>query len=282
MVRTEVAKALLSGLVVYFSVVVCSTGDSGDAPDGHRQDADPAHDVAPGRDLSGAGDDGRDTSAPRDSMAALDIASEPAWDVPGAADMASEDSRPNDAWEDLLDGLVHPVADVRAEAGPAPGDAAAPAGETSGSRIKRRFMVGTDGSRTAWGGLWDSGLGVSCGWQQVEDGTVLCVPSFVAYSSSYFADAACQQALATTSSAACGGQESPRFAFVSGAPGSCEWTYHVLGESFRPTSLYRGVNGVCSPVTGEQLSSLIASNEFYEVGALVPWTDFVEATLVLE
>lgn len=172
----------------------------------------------------------------------------------------------------VFDALTDPVAEAAADP------------NQSGTRLKVHYYAGADGSKQT-AGMHDSMLNVDCYFQPMSDGTQRCVPIYggtggQAAVQTYFADAACTQALATTFK----GCAPPAYAINYVSAPACDWQYvwHVysIGTPYTGASMYSLSGSTCSGPT--PTSGLSSTYDIYTVGAELPPTTFVQATLQTE
>jgi hypothetical protein len=133
----------------------------------------------------------------------------------------------------------------------------------NGSRLKKRFIVGTDGSR-APAGLYDSQLEVPCSWQRMQDGTTRCLP-VVASPTMYFADAACTQRIA---GAACSLSGEYVLAPSPVCPFGSVDVYPLMGPVSAPSLVYAFAGNTCQSLTPPALN-------WYAVGTALAPDNFV-------
>ena len=150
--------------------------------------------------------------------------------------------------------------------------------EASGSRLRRRFVVGADGSTAAWS-MWDTELNTPCNWTILDGGGLRCLPAseyIYTNTSGFFLDQDCQDRLAVRSSLSlCGTSEQPDYAMVLSP--YCGRTMHLLGPQVAPTLLYVGTSaGDCQEISPTE------GFVYYRLGEPVPMTDFVEGSVVME
>ena len=160
----------------------------------------------------------------------------------------------------IMDALMDPVATAAAD-------------PISGTRLKARFRLATDGAKEYLPGTWyDSLRSEECAFTTAADGQERCLPD--GSSASVFADSACTMPILLTQT----GCAAPLYAItIDGA--SCSTPLgltHVLavGASVSPSALYVQAGGsncitIGSPPSGYTLSS---------VGAEIPASSFVSAT----
>jgi hypothetical protein len=144
------------------------------------------------------------------------------------------------------------------------GSGGAPGGTESGSRLKARRYVATDGA-TQFVGWWDSERKENCGFARATDSKLRCLP--VAVAASYFSDPGCTKPAALAceppkymgkaeASTLCGGETRTRI-YESGP--STGQAYYIG----TPTNCFAG-----SPLDGINA---------YGVGSEVPASEFVSA-----
>ena len=146
-------------------------------------------------------------------------------------------------------------------------------GEVSGSRLRARNYIGADGSKQFIG--WrDTERNEDCSFYAAADGTHRCFPAAAGSASGYFGDAGCTAPLYLLT--AC---KAPAGATVFASDGDiCAATYriHQLGPKYTAATAYAGTPAACQSVTPP------ASYTLHGLGAEIPLTNFVEATVELE
>lgn len=163
----------------------------------------------------------------------------------------------------LHDALSHPVGEASADE------------NQGGSRLKTQRYVGSDGS-SQFIGFYDSQLSVACSYVAATDGNVRCVPSggAVGVVSTGYSDSGCTQPIAQIGSS-CG---TPKYAIeavgTGACPGGSEVQAYNVGAAYSGT-VYDAAAGKCIALT----STETAGFTFYNLGASVPATTFVEATV---
>lgn len=160
---------------------------------------------------------------------------------------------------------------------PGPGPAVEP--NASGSRIKARSYVGSDGSRQFIG--WrDSQANEDCGYQKAADGKLRCLPlGSGALSLGYFTEGGCSQPLIVLAK----GCAAPKYALEPLTGGAACTTAGVrvkrFGTPYAGTTAYTGSPGSCAAVAPTTFASLKATWDLYGApGAEVPPNTYVEAT----
>jgi len=148
----------------------------------------------------------------------------------------------------------------------------------SGSRIKAKYYVGSDGSRQ-WAGWYDSQRKEDCYYQYASDEAFRCMPSVGYASTGYFSDAACTKEFAVRANT-CALAEAKYVVRVTTAasqcvPGKVQW-FQTAGKLTGVTSFYYKNGTTCSA------SPIITSYEFYAIGPEIPPTEFVAATTTIE
>jgi len=170
-----------------------------------------------------------------------------------------------------------------ADGGAAPTDATSSrsrAGAQSGSRLKTRWLTGEDGSKIV-AGMRDSEREEDCSFRSAADGATRCLPTQVAYTNTWYADAACAQLLAYTQK----GCAAPKYASEAAlAAGGCAQTagtrIREVRARFRGATLYtKNTNGEC---TSSPSAGYLASYDLYTLAAELPPETFVAATETFE
>jgi hypothetical protein len=173
-------------------------------------------------------------------------------------------SSPNDTGLSVIDALTDPVSTAKADP------------NQSGTRLKAKYYVGTDGSKT-FAGMHDGQLGVDCAFTLASDGTTRCLPGYgtgaALANEPYFADSGCTQPLGFSYS----GCPSPTYATGS-ISSSCQ--YAPEERIFAVTGVVTGTayQGTPSSCTAFQASAL-TTVAFYSLGAEVPPSTFVQGTV---
>ena len=158
-----------------------------------------------------------------------------------------------------------------------PFDIASAQADTSGSRLKVKYMVGSDGTKVPYGGLHDTMLNVDCSWLSAHDGATRCMPLSGAAIDiqSVFSDSGCTQAIVLATK----GCVAPVYAYRAtpsgGACASSQYFIFSVGAAFTGANYYSksGANCTTAPTT-----SLTASYDPYAEGAEVPPSTFVAGT----
>lgn len=152
---------------------------------------------------------------------------------------------------------------------------------SDGQRIKLVHYTNADGLSFRSPTLFDSQKDADCFPTKLPDGTIRCVVSG-GYTQSFFKDTACMQSIdvlvASTGTASCPGPATPKFArkFVAPPAGSCTYGQQIfpVGAAYTGT-LYQDV-GTCQVYTPP------TNYTVYSIGAEVPLTDFVAASLSID
>jgi hypothetical protein len=148
------------------------------------------------------------------------------------------------------------------------------ASPVNGTRLKVRTYVASDGSALPTYDLHDSLLDVECSFSRAADDMTRCLPSVEPVQ--FFSDPACAQPVAGTPCAS----RAPRYVFQETRGSSCgPEAMHILpvgGAYSGPvyTKTHRDRRELCAAVTASY-----ASFSYFTVGAEVPPSEFVEATL---
>jgi hypothetical protein len=161
----------------------------------------------------------------------------------------------------LLDALTDPVAEASADI------------NQSGSRLKVQTWVGLDGSSLA-AGMYDSQLKTQCSFAVASDGSMRCLPfsgAVIASIGLFYADSGCSVPLAVGGA----GCAIPSYVYTgTNTCGTTAYTFSSISGSFAGT-VYEGSPSSCTAVP----ASSLASDTLYSVGAELPPSTFVQATL---
>ena len=155
-------------------------------------------------------------------------------------------------------GLVDPVPSAKAD-------------PASGSRLKAKLRTGDDGSKEYLSGVWyDTERQEDCIFETAADGRERCMPPSQSVLT-LFADAACKQAMAVAS-AAC----PPKYSVMSEQAdcGAARVHIYSIGATMTPARVYLSAGGTCIDAGPADPSAA-----YYEVGAEVPASSFVSATV---
>jgi len=232
------ALRFLGGSIATYFVVAACTAASARHPDRDIEASGGGDATASSTDSSAAGMDGGSSGGESSSGGASS----------NGASGSGTGGEPNDA------GLVDAVVDAMTD--PIPDAKADPA--ESGDRLKARYMVGEDGSRS-FVGWYDSELEVNCFFYLTPDGQQRCVPSGdLAYASAYFSDSDCSTRV-FQSALGC----SYRYGLATTAGESCATTTYSVYEltAVSPTTVYRQSGEVCQAVEAPQTSQLYTGVE---------------------
>lgn len=136
-------------------------------------------------------------------------------------------------------------------------------GYESGTRIKAKTLVGSDGSRNP-DGWHDSQLDVDCQWRLANDGSRRCLP--VSISTAIYADLDCTQPLMVQS--AC---NPSNYAMVSDSSSGCDTRYRVypIGASVTPAVAYMKQGNGCVTTAVPSGGSVFATGPEMVVGEFV-------------
>ena len=162
----------------------------------------------------------------------------------------------------LLDSIMNPVGDARADV------------NVSGSRLKARNYVGTDGSKQ-WMGWHDDQRNEDCAYLTAADGSARCLPVGAYLYPTYFTDPGCSQAIYLATK---GCMPLP-YALSSVATSTCnDYRVHVypFGPAFTGAQAYYKSGASCSAIPS---SSLSATYDLYSLGTEVDPASFVAATI---
>lgn len=123
---------------------------------------------------------------------------------------AGSDQEPRDA------GVMDAIADAMTD--PVPDAAADP--NTSGDRLRARYLVATDGARQFMG--WrDTERDEDCAFTKTADSETRCIPSSTLYASGYFSDSDCTQPYFSlyAPAGACSGATAPKYGYLASCSG---------------------------------------------------------------
>lgn len=142
----------------------------------------------------------------------------------------------------------------------------------SGTRLKVRYVQGTDGSKS-FIGFRDTMLNANCSFTFADDGQQHCLPSDVAFVSDYFADSGCSQMPLAEAQTGCAG-----LTYATALLQVCpiQQSIYSVTQTATPNPLYYGTPGHC------QMLAAPANYVFYAVGAKVSASDFVSGTEMVE
>jgi hypothetical protein len=176
---------------------------------------------------------------------------------------SSGSGAPNDSGgAGILDALTDPVSEAKADT------------NQSGSRLKAKYYVGTDGSRQ-FSGWHDSMLNADCNFYPASDGSTRCMPGTPA--SSVFSDAGCaQRAMGVTKG--CVPEAYALVVNTVNAGSTCgAYFYRVfpVGGLYSGT-LYTGTPTTC---TAGGTASAQPTIDYYSLGSEVALSTFVAATV---
>jgi hypothetical protein len=159
------------------------------------------------------------------------------------------------------------------------GQAVAP--NKSGSRLQVRWTVAEweDGAQSTVGvaSLYDTKLGVSCGYAIAEDTKVRCLPSLPEEVAAFggYLDAACQQAYGWARSKV---PTMASSAFTSIGAGLPVVIYEVASAIAPPTKTYSKTEAMCRP---DGVPPDRSGRTFYQLGRAVPPESFVGGTFAV-
>jgi hypothetical protein len=142
----------------------------------------------------------------------------------------------------------------------------------SGSRIKMKVLASGDGAKFQQGWVDSQRNNEDCNWQVASDGMTRCLPTSVAYSSGYFADASCTQPVGYAAK----GCTAPAYISVFPAT-SCTTTgpsIYVRGAAVSTAYVKSGTT-----CTATQLG---LTYDLWAAGAAVAATSFQSATVTTE
>jgi hypothetical protein len=142
-------------------------------------------------------------------------------------------------------------------------------GNESGSRLKVRTLVATDGAQEQLG-FHDQQRNEDCSFRLASDGTTRCMP-FPAIVSSFYSDPGCVTKLVGVSPCGMPGQYAQELFYSDMCSSPATRVYHI-GAKF--TGQVYQMSGACVPTT--------ASGSLFTLGPEVAPSEFVQATEMLE
>jgi hypothetical protein len=154
-----------------------------------------------------------------------------------------------------------------------------------GSRLKVNYYAGADGSKQATGTMHDSQRNEDCSFTTAADGVFRCLPTNAANNAGtirlggpIWADSSCTTPLVQVLK----GCAAPPYGVATDAPtcGPAKTHVYAIGSRFTGTTSYEGTPGNCGG--NPALSSLEFTYDYYAVGAEVPASSFVQATVQTE
>ena len=166
----------------------------------------------------------------------------------------------------VLDALADPVSSAAADP------------NQSGSRLNVNYYAGTDGSKLSRGTMHDSMLNVDCSFLTASDGTLRCMPTGGA-GLSFFADSACSHPFALQLATCSAPLYAVSFAASTTGCGSVDvWHVFPITGAYTEMAYYSGTPSSCTGPT--TIPGPYATYNFYSVGAELPPSTFVQATVM--
>jgi hypothetical protein len=243
----EGLKLVLGSVVVYVVMAACASVGT----------------MSPSDTSAGAGSSGGAVSGSSSGGAVSGSSSGAASDGSGSSGASNGD---DSGGMSLLDALTDPVPAAKADT------------TQSGSRLKAKYYVGSDGSKQ-FAGWHDSMLNVDCGFSLASDGTTRCIPTTATLVLAWFSDSGCSQPLAWVTSKGCAPATYAAQGIAPIAPACTTYSSRVfqVGAAYSG-AIYTGTPANCSeqPDGG---AALRATYDFYSVGSEVAPSTFVAATV---
>lgn len=167
----------------------------------------------------------------------------------------------NGGFGGFVDAMVDPVPDANAET------------SGSGTRLKARYHVGSDGSRIQAEQWYDTTLGHTCSALPMKDGTRRCVP--LGIGTYHFADAACEQPFGVITNKNCAPEAKYAQSFE---PEACNLHYKIYSVKapIEPAQVFAVVGGTC------QAATKTPDWQYFELGNELPPSDFVQFDTVTD
>nr|HEX4314643.1 hypothetical protein [Kofleriaceae bacterium] len=145
-------------------------------------------------------------------------------------------------------------------------------------RIQLIHLTTPDGLAYRDQTLFDATSGTECFPEQLPDGTKLCFPEVPYGVSAYYSDAGCSTELdlveVYTGGSTCQATPAAKYTeeFVAPEPGTCNYSYEVHSVGGKHTgTVFTGFPGECSVYAP-------TTSELYDVGPIVPFSQFAAAT----
>ena len=151
---------------------------------------------------------------------------------------------------------------------------------TAGQRIQLEHFTDTEGLSYRSYGLFDAQKGADCYPTKLPDGTIRCVV-YGGYVRTLYKDTGCTQTIdlveTTTGGSSCAAQAVPKFArkYITPPAGSCTYNTQV----YQVGALY---TGAVYENTGSCVAYSRSTRQVYSLGAQVPLTDFVTASITID
>ena len=144
----------------------------------------------------------------------------------------------------------------------------------SGTRLKARRYVSTDGAKQPTGMWFDTTRNEECSFATAADGKLRCLPRMMP-TVELFADAGCIQRLAMTQA----GCPAPEYISIGvGAAGCSTQGMRVLakGAQFTGASVYAKSGGACNAIS---VATSYPTYSFFGLGADINASEFAEAAI---
>ena len=149
-----------------------------------------------------------------------------------------------------------------------------------GHRIQLVHYTTPDGLKLRDYAMYDSQDAAECYPTTLPDGTIRCVV-YGGYTQQFFTNSACSLAIdlveLTTGAASCTAPPVPKYArkYITPPPGSCTYSteVHLVGSQY--TGAVYTNSGTCTLYSHPQ-------SKLYNLGAMVPLTDFVTASISID
>lgn len=152
------------------------------------------------------------------------------------------------------------------------GDPVGAAQAQSGSRLKAKWVSGSDGSKQ-FVGFYDSERSEDCSFQKAGDGTTRCMPaSSGSVYNAFFSDAGCAQPLLSVpvGSVSC---QAPKYGFT--LLGGCGGSDIRAVGSMHAGQVFMKTSSACDPVSGPLVPTAVT---FYSVGNAIAASAFVQGS----
>ncbi|HUS29105.1 MAG TPA: hypothetical protein VMZ53_11360 [Kofleriaceae bacterium] len=151
---------------------------------------------------------------------------------------------------------------------------------TAGQRIQLIHYTNDEGLNYRSSTLYDAQKGAECYPTKLPDGTIRCIV-YGGYVDTFYRDTTCTQPIdliqVSTGGASCTPPPAPKYArkYITPTPGSCSYNTAVYNVGAAYTATVYENNGTC-------VAHSTADNKLYSLGAVIPVTDFITASITID
>jgi hypothetical protein len=185
----------------------------------------------------------------------------------GSSSSSGEATDDSGGMTTIFDALTDPVPPAKADT------------NQSGSRLKAKYYVGSDGSKQ-FSGWHDSMLNVDCSFLPTSDGSFRCVP-LSTLAGATFSDSGCTQPLVQVAKGCTPGAYAYQGTVINAGGTTCvatSYTYRVFRVGVVYLGLlYTGTPASCTGTTDAGATSLRATSDYFAVASEMT-SAFVAAT----